>query len=117
MSRHDARFVAMILWMKMKMMNENMMDKMKMKMNGNMNEKTMETWNGKMKNEDEWEKYWNNDWWYGGNGWWMENMMVKNDGTWNGYGGWYMMGEKWSNEPSIMPTHYLYILYIYQQIE
>ena len=43
MSRHDARFVAMILWMKMKMMNENMMDKMKMKMNGNMNEKTMET--------------------------------------------------------------------------
>ena len=94
-----------------------------MKMNGNMNEKTMETWNGKTKNEDEWEKYWNNDWWYGGNGWWMENMMVKNDGTWNGYGGWYMMWWNWSNEPSIMPTHYYYdnaylmlCLYVYVYI-
>ena len=94
-----------------------------MKMNGNMNEKTMETWNGKMKNEDEWEKYWNNDWWYGGNGWWMENILVKNDGTWNGYDGWYMMWWNWSNEPSIMPTHYYYdnvylmlCLYVYVYI-
>ena len=38
------------------------MDKMKMKMDENMNDKMMETWNGKMKNEDEWE----NIWWDGG---------------------------------------------------
>ena len=34
--------------------HENMMDKMKMKMDDKMNGKMMETWNGEMKNEDEW---------------------------------------------------------------
>ena len=38
MSNLDARFVAMTLWMKMKMMNENMMEY--------------------MKSEDEWEYEW-----------------------------------------------------------
>ena len=37
MSRHDARFVAKIQWMKMKMEMIFLMDKMKMKMDGNMN--------------------------------------------------------------------------------
>ena len=41
----------------MKMINENMMDDMKMKMNGKM----MEMKNGTMKNEDEWKDEWNND--------------------------------------------------------
>ena len=45
---HDARFVAMTLWwiMKMKMIFfiDDMMVKMKMKMNGKMNEKMMVTW-------------------------------------------------------------------------
>ena len=36
----------MIRWMEMKMINENMMDDMKMKMNGNMND----TWNELMMN-------------------------------------------------------------------
>ena len=83
MGWHDARFAPMIWWMEMKMINENMMDDMKMKMNGKMNEMK----NGTMKNEDECEDEWNNDWWDGGrwvmNGKMMDDMMVK------------MVDEKW----------------------
>lgn len=61
MSNLDARFVAMTLWMKMKMMNENMMDKMKMNMSGNMNEMKNGKQIGTMKHEDAWEYEWTND--------------------------------------------------------
>ena len=61
MSGLDARFVAMTLWMKMRMMNENMMDKMKMNMNGNMKKMKNRKQIGTMKSEDAWEYEWNND--------------------------------------------------------
>ena len=59
-----------------------------------------------MKNKDEWE----NIWWDGGemveDGRWMDFLMVKNDGWKMDMVDGMMDGWKWSNQPSIMPTHY-----------
>ena len=81
------------------------MDKMRMKMNGKMDGKMMVTWNEMMMN---WVDGWKIGWMIWMRKWWMKN----------GYGGWEMdgwkmdmvdgiwCGEKWSYQPSIMPSHY-----------